>query len=40
MTIEDPVEYRLDGVNQLQVNREIALDFASALRAFYDRIPM
>lgn len=39
MTIEDPVEYRLDGVNQLQVNREIALDFASALRAFLRQDP-
>lgn len=31
-TIEDPVEYRLEGVNQIQVRPEIGFDFADALR--------
>jgi len=33
ITIEDPVEYRLDGVNQMQVNRKAGLDFATGLRS-------
>ncbi|MEI9478240.1 MAG: GspE/PulE family protein [Deltaproteobacteria bacterium] len=33
ITIEDPVEYQLDGVNQLQVKSEIGLTFARALRS-------
>jgi type IV pilus assembly protein PilB len=33
VTIEDPVEYRLDGVNQIGVNRKAGLDFASGLRS-------
>lgn len=33
MTIEDPVEYRLAGINQIQVNPDIDLTFESALRA-------
>lgn len=33
VTIEDPVEYRLEGVYQMQVNRRAGLTFASALRA-------
>jgi len=33
VTIEDPVEYRLDGVNQIQVNPKAGLTFASALRS-------
>src|SRR5690348_12462235 len=32
ITVEDPVEYRLDRVNQVQVNPKIALDFARVLR--------
>jgi len=32
ITIEDPVEYRLDGVNQIHVNPKIGLSFASGLR--------
>jgi general secretion pathway protein E len=39
LTVEDPVEYRLDGVNQLQVQPEIGLTFASALRAFLRQDP-
>src|SRR5450830_1175211 len=33
ITIEDPVEYKLQGVNQVQVNEKIELDFARVLRA-------
>ena len=32
VTIEDPVEYQMDGVNQIQVNPQIGLTFASGLR--------
>jgi MSHA biogenesis protein MshE len=32
ITVEDPVEYRLDRVNQVQVNGKIGLDFARVLR--------
>lgn len=32
ITIEDPVEYQLRGVNQIQVNHQIGFDFAAALR--------
>jgi type II secretory ATPase GspE/PulE/Tfp pilus assembly ATPase PilB-like protein len=32
ITIEDPVEYRTDGIQQIQVNAKIGLDFASGLR--------
>jgi general secretion pathway protein E len=33
VTIEDPVEYQIDGVNQIQVKTEIGLTFASTLRS-------
>ena len=33
ITVEDPVEYRLAGVNQIQVNPKAGLTFASALRS-------
>jgi MSHA biogenesis protein MshE len=33
ITVEDPVEYRLPGVNQVQVNDKIDLDFARVLRS-------
>ncbi len=33
ITIEDPIEYRLPGVKQMQVNRKAGLSFASALRS-------
>ncbi len=39
LTIEDPVEYRLEGVNQVQVKTHIGLTFASALRAFLRQDP-
>ncbi|WP_428741583.1 GspE/PulE family protein [Tenacibaculum sp.] len=39
MTIEDPIEYVLDGVNQIQLNEEIGLTFSSALRSFLRQDP-
>ncbi len=33
ITIEDPVEYRLPGINQMNVNRKAGLDFATGLRS-------
>ncbi len=38
-TIEDPVEYQLEGVTQLQVNPAIALDFARSLRSVLRQDP-
>lgn len=38
-TIEDPVEYTLRGINQLQVNQDIDLTFARALRCFMRQDP-
>ena len=39
LTIEDPVEYELPGINQSQVKPAIGLTFASALRAFVRQDP-
>jgi type IV pilus assembly protein PilB len=39
VTAEDPIEYNLEGVNQLQVNEEIGLTFAKALRSFLRQDP-
>ncbi len=33
ITVEDPVEYRIDGINQVQVNPKSGLDFAAVLPA-------
>ena len=33
MTVEDPVEYRMEGLNQIEVNRAAGVDFATGLRA-------
>ena len=33
ITIEDPVEYRIPGINQINVNRKAGLDFATGLRS-------
>jgi len=38
-TVEDPVEYRLAGINQIQVKSEIDLNFASCLRAILRQDP-
>ncbi len=39
MTAEDPVEYNLHGINQVQVRNEIGMTFAAALRAFLRQDP-
>ena len=39
VSIEDPIEYRLPGVNQAQVNPKIGLDFAGGLRAILRQDP-
>ncbi len=39
LTIEDPVEYEVAGIGQVQVNHKINLTFASALRAFLRQDP-
>jgi type II secretory ATPase GspE/PulE/Tfp pilus assembly ATPase PilB-like protein len=39
VTVEDPVEYRLPGVNQVQVNERAGLTFASALRSILRQDP-
>lgn len=39
LTIEDPVEYNLHGINQIQVHEEIGLTFSAALRAFLRQSP-
>ncbi|MCH8279627.1 MAG: type II/IV secretion system protein [Chloroflexi bacterium] len=33
MAVEDPIEYRLDGINQIQVNRAAGIDFPTGLRS-------
>ncbi len=38
-TVEDPVEYNLEGINQVQVNRDIGLTFASVLRTLLRQDP-
>ena len=39
VTLEDPVEVRVDGVNQVQVNAEVGLTFANGLRSFLRQDP-
>lgn len=39
LTIEDPVEYRLEGINQVQVKPQIGLTFPAALRSFLRQDP-
>ncbi len=39
VTIEDPIEYQLGGIGQVQVNRKAGLTFATALRAFLRQDP-
>ncbi len=39
ITLEDPVEYQLDGVNQVQVKPEIGFDFAAGLRSIVRQDP-
>jgi type IV pilus assembly protein PilB len=39
LTIEDPIEYRLEGINQVQVNEKAGITFATALRSFLRQDP-
>ena len=39
MTVEDPVEYELEGINQVRARPDIGLDFAAALRSFLRQDP-
>ncbi len=39
LTIEDPIEYRLAGINQTQVSAQIGLNFSTALRSFLRQDP-
>ena len=39
MTVEDPVEYQLNGINQVQVNPNVGLTFASGLRSILRQDP-
>ena len=39
LTVEDPIEYHLDGVNQIQVQPRIGLEFASVLRSLLRQDP-
>ncbi len=39
LTVEDPVEYKMDGINQVHVKPEIGLTFANALRSFLRQDP-
>lgn len=39
ITVEDPIEYRMVGVNQVQVNHKAGLDFASGLRSILRQDP-
>lgn len=39
VTVEDPVEYQIQGINQLQIHEEIGLNFSTGLRAFLRQDP-
>ena len=39
LTVEDPIEYQIEGINQVQVKPQIGLTFASALRSFLRQDP-
>jgi type IV pilus assembly protein PilB len=39
VTLEDPVEYKIDGVNQIQVNGDVGLTFATGLRSILRQDP-
>ena len=38
-TVEDPVEFRIHGINQIQVSHKVGLDFSAALRSFLRQDP-
>jgi type IV pilus assembly protein PilB len=39
ITIEDPIEYSLEGTNQIQVNNQVGLTFANGLRSILRQDP-
>jgi type IV pilus assembly protein PilB len=39
VTMEDPVEYKMDGINQIQVNADVGLTFAAGLRSILRQDP-
>ena len=39
ITVEDPVEYQMAGINQVQVNRDVGMDFSAALRSILRQAP-
>ena len=39
VTLEDPVEYKMDGINQIQVNADVGLTFANGLRSILRQDP-
>ncbi len=39
ITVEDPVEYQMSGINQVQVHKDVGLDFAAALRSILRQAP-
>ncbi len=39
VTLEDPVEYKIDGINQIQVNADVGLTFATGLRSILRQDP-
>lgn len=39
ITLEDPIEYKMEGVNQMQVNNDVGLTFASGLRSILRQDP-
>ena len=39
VTLEDPVEYNIDGINQVQINEKVGMTFASGLRAILRQDP-
>jgi type IV pilus assembly protein PilB len=39
VTLEDPVEYKMDGINQIQVNPDVGLTFATGLRSILRQDP-
>jgi type IV pilus assembly protein PilB len=39
VTIEDPIEYQLEGINQVMVNNDVGLTFAAGLRSFLRQDP-
>ncbi len=39
ITVEDPVEYQMTGINQVQVRREVGMTFAAALRSMLRQAP-